>query len=66
MRHLHCHNQRRIACIVCHAKASNEATMAFGKRRCFIEKYVKQSRHTEVQCLGDGVGQVVQLCDCDY
>ena len=47
------------------AEASNEAATAFGDGRCFIEKYVEQPRHIEVQCLGDGTGQVVHLWDRD-
>ena len=47
------------------AEASNEAATAFGDGRCFIEKYVEQPRHIEVQCLGDGSGKVVHLWDRD-
>jgi pyruvate carboxylase len=43
------------------AQASNEALNAFGDGRCFVEKYVEQPRHIEVQCLGDGTGNVVHL-----
>jgi len=46
-------------------QASNEALTAFGDGRCFIEKYVKNPRHVEVQCLGDGLGNVVHLWDRD-
>ena len=46
-------------------QAANEALNAFGDGRCFIEKYVEQPRHVEVQCLGDGTGQVVHLWDRD-
>ena len=42
-------------------QASNEAATAFGDGRCFVEKYVEQPRHIEVQCLGDGTGNVVHL-----
>ena len=45
--------------------ASNEALNAFGDGRCFIEKYVDQPRHIEVQCLGDGTGNVIHLFDRD-
>lgn len=47
------------------AQASNEALNAFGDGRCFVEKYVEQPRHVEVQCLGDGTGNVVHLWDRD-
>lgn len=46
-------------------QASNEALNAFGDGRCFVEKYVEQPRHIEVQCLGDGSGNVVHLWDRD-
>lgn len=46
-------------------QASNEALNAFGDGRCFVEKYVEQPRHIEVQCLGDGTGNVVHLWDRD-
>ena len=45
--------------------ASNEALNAFGDGRCFIEKYVDQPRHIEIQCLGDGTGNVIHLYDRD-
>ncbi len=45
--------------------ASNEAKNAFGDGRCFIEKYVEKPRHIEVQCLGDGTGNVVHIWDRD-
>jgi pyruvate carboxylase len=46
-------------------QASSEAASAFGDGRCFVEKYVEKPRHIEVQCLGDGTGQVVHLWDRD-
>ena len=45
--------------------ASNEALNAFGDGRCFVEKYVDRPRHIEVQCLGDGTGNVIHLFDRD-
>lgn len=45
--------------------ASNEAKNAFGDGRCFVEKYVEKPRHIEVQCLGDGSGNVIHLWDRD-
>lgn len=46
-------------------QASNEAANAFGDGRCFVEKYIEQPRHVEVQCLGDGTGAVIHLWDRD-
>jgi pyruvate carboxylase len=46
-------------------QASNEALNAFGDGRCFVEKYVETPRHIEVQCLGDGTGNVIHLWDRD-
>ena len=46
-------------------QASNEALNAVGDGRCFVEKYVLSPRHIEVQCLGDGTGDVVHLWDRD-
>jgi pyruvate carboxylase len=46
-------------------QASNEALNAFGDGRCFVEKYVQSPRHIEVQCLGDGTGDVIHLWDRD-
>jgi len=47
------------------AQASNEALNAFGDGRAFVEKYVLEPRHIEVQCLGDGTGNVIHLYDRD-
>jgi pyruvate carboxylase len=46
-------------------QASNEALNAFGDGRCFVEKYVERPRHIEIQCLGDGTGNVIHLWDRD-
>lgn len=46
-------------------QASNEALNAFGDGRCFVEKYVENPRHIEVQALGDGTGNVIHLWDRD-
>jgi len=42
-------------------RASGEARTAFGDSRLFIEKYVEQPRHIEIQVLGDAHGNVVHL-----
>jgi propionyl-CoA carboxylase alpha chain len=39
----------------------NEARAAFGDDRVFIEKFIEQPRHIEVQVLGDAHGNVVHL-----
>jgi propionyl-CoA carboxylase alpha chain len=39
----------------------NEAKSAFGDDRVFIEKFVEQPRHIEVQVLGDAHGNLVYL-----
>ena len=39
----------------------NEARNSFGDDRVFIEKFVEEPRHIEIQVLGDGHGNVVYL-----
>ena len=39
----------------------NEARNSFGDDRVFIEKYVLEPRHIEIQVLGDGHGNVIYL-----
>ena len=39
----------------------NEARNSFGDDRVFIEKFVEQPRHIEIQVLGDSFGDVVYL-----
>ncbi len=41
--------------------ASNEAKSAFGDSRLFIEKFIENPRHIEIQVLADGHGNVVHL-----
>ena len=45
--------------------ASAEASAAFGDARVYVERYVAQGRHIEVQLLGDGEGRVVHLGERD-
>ena len=40
---------------------SNEARNSFGDDRVFIEKYVEEPRHIEIQVLGDSHGNVIFL-----
>ncbi|MFO1455250.1 MAG: acetyl-CoA carboxylase biotin carboxylase subunit [Steroidobacteraceae bacterium] len=39
----------------------NEARNSFGDDRVFIEKFIEEPRHIEIQVLGDGHGNVVYL-----
>ncbi len=41
--------------------ARNEARNAFGDERVFIEKYIEQPRHIEIQILGDKHGHIIYL-----
>ncbi|MBV8211330.1 MAG: acetyl/propionyl/methylcrotonyl-CoA carboxylase subunit alpha [Burkholderiaceae bacterium] len=48
----------------CHegfASCRNEARNAFGDDRVFIEKYITEPRHIEIQVLGDAHGQMLYL-----
>ena len=47
------------------AMASAEASAAFGDARVYLERYVAQGRHIEVQLLGDGQGRVIHLGERD-
>jgi len=41
--------------------ASKEAQMAFGDPTLFMERYIQNARHVEVQILGDNFGRVIHL-----
>jgi propionyl-CoA carboxylase alpha chain len=43
------------------AAARREAASSFGDDRVFLERYVAQSRHVEIQILGDAYGSLVHL-----
>ena len=43
------------------ASASNEARSSFGDDRIFIEKFIENPRHIEIQILADGTGGIVHL-----
>jgi acetyl-CoA carboxylase biotin carboxylase subunit len=45
--------------------AAAEAGAAFGDARMYLERYVGESRHVEVQVLGDGAGGAVHLGERD-
>ena len=47
------------------ASCRSEAKNAFGDDRVFIEKYVLEPRHIEIQVLGDGHGNYVYLNERD-
>ena len=41
--------------------AEREAVGGFGDKRVFLERYIKRSRHIEIQILGDAFGNIVHL-----
>jgi len=43
------------------ASCRNEAKASFGDDRVFVEKYIEEPRHIEIQVLGDAYGNVVYL-----
>jgi acetyl-CoA/propionyl-CoA carboxylase biotin carboxyl carrier protein len=43
------------------ASATREATAAFGRGECFLERFLDRARHVEAQVLADGYGTVVVL-----
>ena len=45
--------------------ASSEAEAAFGDGRLYVERFVENARHVEVQLLGDHHGSIVHLGDRD-
>lgn len=45
--------------------ASNEAGAAFGNPDMYIEKFVEQPRHIEIQVFGDGKGNAIHLNERD-
>ncbi|MBB5685896.1 acetyl-CoA carboxylase biotin carboxylase subunit [Sphingobium boeckii] len=46
-------------------KASAEAQAAFNDGRLFMERFVPEARHVEVQLMGDGTGKVVHFGERD-
>ncbi|HWW54826.1 MAG TPA: biotin carboxylase N-terminal domain-containing protein, partial [Acidimicrobiales bacterium] len=47
------------------AGAHRQASSAFGDGRVYLERYLPEARHVEVQIIGDGTGRVVTLGDRD-
>ena len=45
--------------------AVREATAAFGRGECFLERYLDKPRHVETQCLADAHGTVVVVSTRD-
>ena len=45
--------------------AVREATAAFGRGECFVERYLDTPRHVETQCLADAHGNVVVVSTRD-
>ncbi|MBB4933969.1 acetyl-CoA/propionyl-CoA carboxylase biotin carboxyl carrier protein [Lipingzhangella halophila] len=45
--------------------AVREATSAFGRGECFVERYLDRPRHVETQCLADAHGNVVVVSTRD-
>ena len=45
--------------------AVREATAAFGRGECFVERYLDRPRHVETQCLADQHGHVVVISTRD-
>jgi acetyl-CoA carboxylase, biotin carboxylase subunit len=45
--------------------ASKEAEMAFGNGQCYLERYLDNPRHIEVQVLGDSYGTAVHFGERD-
>jgi acetyl-CoA/propionyl-CoA carboxylase biotin carboxyl carrier protein len=48
-----------------YGSAVREATAAFGRGECFLERYLDRARHVETQCLADAHGTVVVLSTRD-
>lgn len=57
------HNEKEL--IENFTAAQNEAKAAFGNPDVYIEKYVEEPRHVEIQVIGDKYGNVVHLGERD-
>jgi acetyl-CoA carboxylase biotin carboxylase subunit len=49
----------------CYTMASSEAKAAFGNGSMYMERYLSNPRHIEIQVLGDGQGNAVHLGERD-
>ena len=49
----------------CYDEATAEAAVAFGDGTLYVEKYISNARHIEVQVLGDSHGTVIHLGERD-
>ena len=49
----------------CYTMASSEAKAAFGNGAMYMERYLSNPRHIEIQVLGDGQGNAVHLGERD-
>ena len=58
-----CHNEVALRANI--KQASTEAKAAFGNGAVYIEKFLEQARHVEVQCLGDKHGNAIHLYERD-
>lgn len=58
-----CHNDVRLVSAL--LTAQREAEAAFGNPDVYIEKYIEQPRHIEIQILGDTHGHVIHLGERD-
>ena len=46
-------------------EAQGEARVAFGDGRVFLEKFIEEPKHIEIQILGDRYGNIVHLYERD-
>lgn len=46
-------------------RAQSESQRSFGSSDCILEKYIEDSKHVEIQVVGDSHGEVVSLFDRD-
>jgi len=58
-----CHNDVRLISAL--LTAQREAEAAFGNSDVYIEKYIEQPRHIEIQILGDSRGHIIHLGERD-
>lgn len=46
-------------------RAKSEAKSAFGNNKVYVEKFIENPKHIEVQILGDHTGNIIHLCERD-